>query len=132
MNEFVAFIEDYGRSWAKAIAAKDISHVRKFFNEPSFSVGPDGSVTPMTDARVIDEFNRARLAQFLNDDAPLNSFRGCDAMTLGTQSALVSVNWELRRNDGTMVRAWRHYYNVLRTPAGLKILVSTFSAGSHG
>lgn len=132
MNEFVAFIESYGKAWAKAIAGKDVAHVRDFFNAPSFSVGPDGSVTPMMDAKGIDEFNSARLAQFLSDEAPLNSFRGCDAMTLGTQSALVSVNWELRRNDGTMVRAWRHYYNVLRTPVGLRILVSTFSAGSHG
>ena len=132
MNEFVEFIEDYGRSWAKAIAAKDVSHVRSYFHEPSFSVGPDGSVAAMQDAKGIDEFNRARLAQFLNDDAPLNSFRGCDAMTLGAKSAFVTVNWELSRNDGTVVRAWRHYYNVLRTPEGLKILVSTFSAGSHG
>jgi hypothetical protein len=90
MNEFVAFIEDYGRSWAKAIAAKDVSHVRIYFHQPSFSVGPDGSVVPMGDEKAIDEFNSARLAQFLNDDAPLNSFRGCDAMTLGAKSAFVT------------------------------------------
>jgi restriction system protein len=34
--------------------------------------------------------------------------------------------------DGTVARAWRHFYNLARTGSGLKILVSTFSAGSHG
>jgi hypothetical protein len=51
-------------------------------------------------------------------------------LSLGTASALIVANWELQRADGTVARVWRHYYNMVQTSVGLKILVSTFSPGS--
>jgi len=131
MDEFRSFIEDYRATWQRAIAAQDVRALTRFFHVPYFAVGGDGGVTALMSEADIEAFNRDRLKLFLQDNAARWALRGCDPMALGTQGAFVTVNWEGRRADGSIARAWRHYYNLVRTPAGLKILVSTFSAGSH-
>ena len=130
MTEFKDFVEDYRRTWEAAIAANDVSPLTRFFHIPYFGVGADGAVALFTNETDIRSFNETRLALFRKDMATRWIFRGCDALTLGAQSAFVMVNWEGQRADGAVARAWRHYYNLARTPTGLKILVSTFSAGS--
>ncbi len=132
MQDYRAFIEQYRSAWERAVAAKDVAPLTQFFHVPYLAVGGDGLVTLVNGATEIDEFNRIRLDLFLKDQAVQWRFRGCDALTLGEQGAFVTVNWEGRRADGTVARAWRHYYNLVCTDDGLKILVSTFSAGSHG
>jgi len=132
MDEYTAFVDDYRGAWEKAVGANDIAPLTRFFHVPYLAVGADGAATLVKSTTEVDDFNRVRLALFLKDQATRWRFRGCDAMTLGAQGAFVTVNWEGHRADGSVARAWRHYYNLMRGPSGLKILVSTFSAGSHG
>lgn len=132
MSEFVKFMEDYTRVWEAGIRTSDVTKVAAFYQAPFLSIGPDGSLTLSRNEGEIVEFLRSRLGQFQKDGATHWSFRGCDTLSLGTQAVLLCVNWEGRRADGSLARAWRQYYNVLRTSAGPKIVVSTFSAGSHG
>lgn len=132
MTEVKEFLDDYNRAWQAAIASKDVGLVTRFFHVPYLAVGPDGAVTVSSSEADIRRFNEGRLAQFLKDQAPRWILRGVDGLSLGTQGVFAIVNWEGQRADGTVARAWRHYYNLVRTAGGLKILVSTFSAGSHG
>ncbi len=131
MADINKFIDDYRATWEKAIASNDVSPLTRFFNIPYLAVGGDGAVMLVSSEADIRSFNQDRLRLFIQDKATRWRFRGCDAMTLGSQGAFATVNWEGHRADGTLARAWRHYYNLVQTPAGLKILVSTFSAGSH-
>lgn len=131
MTDFVDFIDDYRRTWEKVIANADVTLLPRFFHVPCMFVGPDGSVTVASNEAELNRFNQGRLEQFTKDKAPDWLVRSCDGLTLGTQGVLVIVNWEGHRSDGTTARAWRQFYSLLRTRDGLKILVSTFSAGSH-
>jgi len=124
------FFERYRLTWEAAIATGDHSALTPFFHLPYLAVGADGGVTLFSNEAEVRAFNRSRLELFTKDKAARWYFRGCDVLTLGTQSAFVTVNWEGCRADGTVARAWRHYYNLARTNAGPRILVSTFSAGS--
>jgi hypothetical protein len=132
VSDFSDFIDDYHRTWEKTIATADVSPLPRFFHLPCMFVGPDGSVTVASDAAELNRFNQGRLEQFLRDEAPNWLVRSCDSLTLGARGMLVMVNWEGHRVDGTTARAWRQFYSLLRTRRGLRILVSTFSAGSHG
>ena len=130
MEEFAGFFEEYRRIWEAAIAAGDASALTPFFHVPYLALGADGAATLSSNEAEIRRFNQSRMDLFIKDRAVRWAFRGCDVLTLGTQSAFVTINWEGYRADGSIARAWRHYYNLARTNAGLKILLSTFSAGS--
>lgn len=130
MNQHKDFVEDYRRTWEQVMNVGEVSSLTRFFNIPYFAVGADGTVTLVNSEAEVHSFIQARLDQFQRDKATRALTRGCDVLSLGTASALIVVNWELQRADGTMARVWRHYYNMVQTPVGLKILVSTFSRGS--
>jgi hypothetical protein len=130
MKEYRDFLEDYRSTWEAVMNAADVAPLTRFFHVPYFAVGPDGSVTLTESKEKIVAFNQSRLELFQGDKATRAFSRGCDVLTLGPGSALIVANWELQRADGTVARVWRHFYNMARTPSGLKILVSTFSPGS--
>jgi hypothetical protein len=130
MNQHKDFVEDYRRTWEHVMKVGEVASLTPFFNIPYFAVGADGTVTSVKSEAEVRSFNQARLDQFQRDKATRAFTRGCDVLSLGTASALIVANWELQRADGTVARVWRHYYNMVQTPVGLKILVSTFSPGS--
>ena len=130
MNQHKDFVEDYRRTWEEVMNVGEVAPLTRFFNIPYFAVGADGAVTLLRSEAEVRSFNQARLDQFQRDKATRAFTRGCDVLSLGTASALIVANWELQRADGTVARIWRHYYNMVQTPVGLKVLVSTFSPGS--
>jgi hypothetical protein len=48
------------------------------------------------------------------------------ALKLGNHSALVTLDWDARRADGTQIRRWRQAYNLIEMAGSWKILLSTF------
>lgn len=127
MMEIRDFLEDYRRTWE---SATDVTPLGRFVHVPYIAVGADGVATLIASDVEVARFNQTRMDLFRADKIERWYLRGCDPLMLGTQSVLVAVNWEGQRSDGTVARAWRHYYNIVRTADGPKILVSTFSAGS--
>jgi hypothetical protein len=130
MSEYSDFLEDYRRTWEGVMNAGDVAPLTRFFHIPYFAVGADGAVSLIRSGDEIRAFNQTRLDLFRKDRATRAFSRGCDVLTLGPGSALIVANWELQSDDGAVARVWRHFYNMARTPEGLKILVSTFSPGS--
>jgi hypothetical protein len=45
---------------------------------------------------------------------------------IGALSALATMDWEMLREDGTVIRRWRQSYNLLRVETEWRILASTF------
>lgn len=124
------FLEDYRHTWETVMNKGDVAPLTRFFHVPYFAVAPDGTVRVVKSEEEIQAFNQTRLDQFKSDRATRAFSRGCDVLSLGPGSDLIVANWELQRSEGTVARVWRHFYNMARTPAGLRILVSTFSPGS--
>lgn len=131
MDERRTLIERYRAAWERIICETgDVDDVNQFFHLPCFFVGADGSASLFRAAADISAFHRPRLELFRKGGVKKPKTRDFEVLSLGTRSALVSVSWELCRDDDSLERAWRHSYNVLRTDAGWKILVSTFQAGA--
>lgn len=50
-----------------------------------------------------------------------------EVVPIGSASVLASVTWQMLRDDDSVLRSWRHSYNLLRTEMGLRILAATFN-----
>lgn len=130
-DELQALVERYRAAWEGVICeAGNVDDVNPFFHLPCIFVGADGSALLFRVAADISAYHRPRLEQFRKGGVRKPKTRDFEARSLGARSALVSVSWELCREDDSIERAWRHSYNLLRTDAGWKILVSTFQAGA--
>ena len=127
MEELRTLVEQYRAAWETIIRdTGSVDEVNQFFHLPCIFVGADGSASLFRVTEDISAFHRPRLQLFRNGGVKRSKTRDFTALPLGTRSALVSVSWELCREDDSIERAWRHSYNVVKTDAGWKILVSTF------
>ena len=45
---------------------------------------------------------------------------------MGGRSAQGTVTWELLREDGSVLRAWRQSYNLARVEGGRQVFASTY------
>ena len=131
MDEQRTLIERYRAAWERILRETgNVDDVNQFFHLPCIFVGADGSASLFRIGEDISAFHRPRLELFRKGGVKTPKTRDFESFSLGGRSALVSVSWELCREDDSIERAWRHSYNVLRTDAGWKILVSTFQAGA--
>jgi hypothetical protein len=131
MEELRHLIEHYRVGWGNVLReSSDVDSLNLFFNLPCIFVGADGSISLFRAAEDISAFHRPRLDLFRKGGVTKPQTSDFNAVPIGKRSALVSVSWELCRADDSIVRAWRHSYNVIETDAGWKILVSTFQAGA--
>lgn len=53
-------------------------------------------------------------------------FKILEVVPIGGRSVLVTVDWEVLRGDGTVIRGWRQSYSLVRVKGEWLILVSTF------
>ena len=125
------FVERYRVSWEQVMNGRSpVASMTEYFNVPCLMVGAEGTLSEYSSAESIQSFNQSRLDAFRAGGATKANLRGCDVTTLGKHCALAVVNWELCRGDGTVERTWRHYYNLLLTPEGWRIVLSAFQVGS--
>ena len=102
------FFEQYN----EAFASIDGQRIAALYHVPTLTMRADGSIHCLQ--------SREELARF---------FQGLEAVPIGGRSALATMDWELLRGDGSVIRAWRQSYNVVRVGTAWEILVSTFHLG---
>jgi hypothetical protein len=130
-EELRTLVERYRAAWERIMRETgNVDEVNQFFHLPCIFVGADGSASLFRTGADISAFHRPRLELFRKGGVKKPKTRDLEAVSLGARSALVSVTWELCREDDSIERAWRHSYNALSTAAGWQILVSTFQAGA--
>ena len=131
MSDVADFLDSYRSTWeAVILAQRPLDDLTGFFRAPCFMVGLDGVTTLYDTPEAIREFNETRLTAFRAGKVAQCRFRGIDQTSQGPHVTLATANWELLRADGSIERAWRHYYTLLRSDAQLQILVSAFQTGA--
>lgn len=125
------FVEGYRSTWEQVMnGSSRVAALTPFFNVPCLMIGAEGAASQYSTSEQIESFNQSRLDSFRAGGAVKARLLGCDVMTLGNHCALAIANWELCRVDGSVERAWRHYYNLLRGSDGWRIALSAFQVGS--
>lgn len=91
-----------------------------------------GEMTLYASRAEMTEFNQTRLDAFRAGGVENATLRAVDVLSQGPPLSLAIVNWELTRGDGSLERAWRHYYSILDNGNGSEptIIVSAFQTGS--
>jgi hypothetical protein len=61
-----------------------------------------------------------------NDGARIARTYNLIVQPLGAQSAMATLDWQMQREDGSLIRRWRQTYNFLQVGGQARILASTF------
>ena len=131
MREICQFLESYRATWEAVIrGTEQATALSRFFDAMCFMLAVDGTVKSVRSKAEIDEFNEGRLHSFREGRVDQCSFRGIDTISQGPHATLAIVNWELNRSDGSLERAWRHYYTIAHGDGAPRILVSAFQTGA--
>jgi hypothetical protein len=120
-NEVRTFLESYN----KAFASIDGARIAALYHSPCVTLRGDGSIHCLTTGDLAAFFQNVA-DTYHREGYRDGRFKILQVAPLGERSALVTVDWELLRGDGSVIRGWTQSYNLVRVNAGWQILVSTF------
>lgn len=120
-DEVRSFLESYN----KAFRSIDGARIAPLYHSPCVTLRGDGSIHCLTSADV-GPFLQGVADTYYREGYRDARFNMLQVVPIGGRSALVTVDWELLRDDGSVIRGWRQSYNLVRMKDGWRILVSTF------
>ena len=121
-REISEFLERYGDAFNR-VAADEIAEM---YHLPSLTVRGDGSLQVFTDLGDVRDFMETVAMTYYDEGNRASSFDELSVLPAGGQSAVASLRWTLRRDDGTPIREWRQTYNLIRSKNSWQLLLSTF------
>ena len=120
-DEVRSFLESYN----KAFASIDGARIAALYHSPCVTLRGDGSIHSLT-SDDLGTFFQNVTDTYYREGYRDGRFKILQVVPIGGRSALVTVDWELLRGDGSVIRGWRQSYNLVRVKAAWQILVSTF------
>ncbi len=121
-TEVKAFFVQYN----EVFATFDGKQVAALYYMPTVTMRGDGSIECLRSQEDLAAFFQGVIDTYRNDGYAGSNPKNLEILPIGDLSALATMDWEMLRQDGSLIRTWRQSYNVIRTPAGWRILVSTF------
>jgi hypothetical protein len=121
-EEVRGFFEQY----TKAFDSIDGNRIAALYYIPTVTMRGDGSIHCLQSRAELSRFFQSVADTYARDGYRSASFKNLQVVPIGGRSALATMDWELRRGDGSIIREWRQSYNVVRVDSGWQILVSTF------
>jgi hypothetical protein len=121
-TEVRAFFERYN----KAFLSFDGKHVAALYYEPTVTMRGDGSIHCLRSHGELASFFQGVIDTYRKDGYADSNLKNFEVQPIGDLSALATMDWEMLRQDGSLIRRWRQSYNVVRAPGGWRILVATF------
>jgi hypothetical protein len=126
-NEIRAFLEEYN----KAFASIEGKRIAALYHMPTITMRGDGSIHCLQSRDELARFFQGVADTYYKDGYRGGRFKNLEVVPIGGRSALASLDWEMQRGDGSVIREWRQSYNVVRIGNVWQILVSTFHVGQH-
>jgi ketosteroid isomerase-like protein len=117
-----AFLGQYIR----AFDSIDGARVAALYHEPCITMRGDGSIHCLQSREELARFFQGVADTYHRDGYRNSRFSNLEVTPIGGRSTLITVDWELLRQDGSPLRQWRQSYNLVRMDSGWQILVSTF------
>ena len=122
-DEIRKFLDDYTR----AFDAREAVAIAMLYHVPSVTMRGDGSAQCFQSRGELQQFFQG-VADGYHQEANLGPgrYHGLTIQPIGARSVLVTLEWEMVRTDGSIVREWRQSYNLVRVDGRWQIFVSTF------
>ena len=121
-DEIRAFLGEYNN----AFASIDGNRIAALYHLPTLTMRGDASIHCLQSREELARFFQGVADTYYKDGYRGGTFKNLQVVPIGEQSALATLDWEMRRGDGSLIREWRQSYNVVRVGNGWQILVSTF------
>ena len=121
-EEVRRFFETYATTFASINEAA----IAKLYHAPCVTVRGDGSVLCLQTKEELQAFFQKVADGYYREGFRGGPFANLEVVAIGTRSALATMDWEMLREDKTVIRRWRQSYNLLRVGAEWKILAATF------
>jgi ketosteroid isomerase-like protein len=117
-----AFLKDY----MDAFIACDGARIAHAYHAPCVTVRADGSIHSFQSENEIQSFFQRLADTYYRDGSRDWKYENLEVLPLGERSALATLDWEMRREDGSAIRRWKQSYNFVAVDGRLRILASTF------
>lgn len=121
-NEIRTFLEEYNT----AFASIDGKRIAALYHMPTVTMRGDGSIHCLQSREELARFFQGVADTYYKDGYRGGRFKNLEVVPIGGRSALATLDWEMQRGDGSVIREWRQSYNVVRVGNVWQILVSTF------
>ena len=121
-------LERYFNEYARTFDSKDWLSFVEHYHEPALSIRGDGTHMLLTDRTIAKEFFESVASTWANEGYSYFTTRERQVHQLGSLCAVVTFVWEMRRQDGSLIRDWRQSYEVVRRGANWQVVLSTFHA----
>jgi hypothetical protein len=121
-DEVRGFFEEYNN----AFASIDGNRIAALYHMPTVTMRGDASIHCLQSRDELARFFQGVADSYYKDGYRGGSFENLQVVPIGERSALATMDWVMRRGDGSLIREWRQSYNLVRVGNGWQILVSTF------
>jgi len=121
-EEVRGFFQEYN----KAFASIDGGRIAALYYMPTVTMRADGSIHCLQSREELARFFQNVADTYHREGYRDGRFKILEVISIGGRSALATLDWELLRGDGSVIRGWRQSYNLVRSGGGWQILVSTF------
>jgi hypothetical protein len=91
---------------------------------PYTAISSDKSVSLYKEQKDIEQYFSAILADYQKQDVAYCTYSSFEFLPIGQKSALVTMDWNMMKADGTLVTRWRESYVLILENATLKIVTS--------
>jgi ketosteroid isomerase-like protein len=117
-----AFLDQYN----SAFASIDGEQIAALYHEPCITLRGDGSIHCLQSRAELSRFFQGVAETYRRDGYRTGRFSNVEVVPIGGRSALVTLDWEMQRDDASVIRQWRQSYNLVRVESGWQILASPF------
>jgi hypothetical protein len=121
-EDVTAFFDEY----TQAFDSIDGARIARLYYAPCVTMRGDGSIHCLQSQDELRGFFQGVADTYYKDGYRSARFSDLGVVPIGGRSVLVTVDWELLREDKSPLRQWRQSYNLVRADGSWRILVSTF------
>ena len=112
--------------YREAFDAADARMIAECYHEPCVTIRGDGSFHLLPDKISTQRLLGAVADQYHREGMQRGVYSNLQIQMLGEKCALVTLDWQLLRSDGSVIRGWAQSYNVIDVNGTCYFYVSTF------
>lgn len=125
-DSLIAEIRAFFDQYTAAFASFRGDQIAALYYAPTVTMRGDGSIHCLQSREELARFFQGVVDTYRKDGYADSRFLDLEVAPIGDRSVLTTMNWEMLRGDGSLIRRWRQSYNLVRVGQGWQILVSTF------
>jgi hypothetical protein len=125
-HEWDAAAKSFLADYIEAFLSNDGTRIARTYNVPCITVRADGSIYAFQSEGELKSFFQGLAETYSKAGSRRWHYENLHIEALGAQSATATLDWEMQREDGSVIRRWRQTYNFVLVDQRPRILASTF------